>query len=793
MSLLLNTFLLFSVISLSESCCQAGYSYHSRSGDCIPCDSNKWSFAICSEENTYCRICNNGVVSNYRRTCTCGAAYYQDSQYECQQCGDGKYKISPGNNIDSCVHCSAQCANTHKQSTPCTIYADRVCVLCGLGTYKRDFMTCSSCDSDCSASQKETQQCTASSNRQCELCSGDTFKDSDVSCAACLVCTAGQEPSVACSSTSNRQCQSCVVGKSKTNSGDGACSNCIVGKHAATTGLAACNQCATGKYAAATGLANCILCETGKSQAFVEMQQCDFCATGKHAATTGLEACNECATGKHAATTGLAACNECVTGKHAATTGLANCNQCATGKYAATTGLVNCIPCETGKSQASVGMSECQNCAAGKYAATTGLAACTQCEPGKFQASSGMLACDLCAIGKYQHLYEQHSCKVCAAGKFRESRGANSILQCIDCGLDEFSDEGASSCGTCLDQQKSGPGSKTCSLCNAGFFWNSDSFSCAPCHSQTYKVEQGPSVCKSCVGASVFKDSVTVCTPLTIPCVTEQYYKGIVCTKCPRNHTTPPNPQNVILYSDSCVCVAGYEKTHENVCMPCSPGHYAPNINTRCQKSPAGTYVSIMGSVFAQKCPDNWISTSAAASYCVPCPWGTLANVKNTVCVPRSSGAAPVATIQEYQLSFFCMESSTAYRGFLGSATGITKLNTNAWDGDAKAVQLYPEFLNETEHFRYANSCEIGFLHSQPMKCDSDSYAMRMHTYIWECVPCPFGMYKKTQGTSRAECMECSGMHCPHIEQICGAEGKVYVLNTERNSPDLFKTSVGYS
>jgi len=281
-----------------------------------------------------------------------------------------------------------------------------------------------------------------------------------------------------------------------------------------------------------------------------------------------------------------------------------------------------------------------------------------------------------------------------------------------------------------------------------------------------------------------------VCTPLTEPCVTGYYYERIVCTRCPLHHATPPNPQNILLYIDSCVCLAGYEKTQQYQCVPCSHGYYAPDIDTYCRKSPAGTHVSVIGSTFAQACPDNWISTFPGASFCVPCPWGTSAAADHTVCLPKSTGTPPVAQTREYQLGFFCAKSSDLSRGYLPSTGVISKLSSNIWDGDVRIVTLYPNFLRQKEHFQYGATCQVGFLVSTPVNCSPGSYAMRLHAYIWECVPCRFGTYKTTQGTSKAECLDCTGPHCPQIEQACAVSGNVYAPNSQRNAPQHFQTIV---
>jgi hypothetical protein len=236
--------------------------------------------------------------------------------------------------------------------------------------------------------------------------------------------------------------------------------------------------------------------------------------------------------------------------------------------------------------------------------------------------------------------------------------------------------------------------------------------------------------------------------------------------------------------------LAGYEKTQQYQCVPCSPGYYAPDIDTYCQKSPAGTHVSIVGSTFAQACPENWISTFPGASFCVPCPWGTSAAADHTVCLPKSTGTSPAAQTQEYRLGFFCAKSSDLSRGYFPSTGVISKLSSNIWDGDARIVTLYPNFLRQKEHFQYGATCELGFLASTPVNCSPGSYAMRLHAYIWECVPCRFGTYKTTQGTSKAECLDCTGTHCPQIEQTCAVSDSVYVPNAQRNSAQHFQTIV---
>jgi hypothetical protein len=656
---------------------------------------------------------------------------------------------------------------------------------CAAGTYRGQCSggstenPCVSCATTSCAENQHVSLCTNSASNSC------------VNCNRNIACDDGNYLSQ-CSQTSNTDTGTCTICGVEICSGNTRIKDCTGGQTKNT--CAACDttqDCGATKYrsvcdGSSESDSSCVNCDTNVvCGAGTYKSVC----TGNGATTSSCESCpsnsNSPSNSDHIL---FCSCNNGYIGSNGG-----SCVACAQGTYK--TASLECTSCVAGKEYSgTAGQSEsvCQDCTAGKFAALRGTALCTECEPGKYQHEEGQMSCRNSQVGTYQPLSQQESCNICPAGKFRSSENGISISDCQDCGPDQLSGEGASACENCDSDASSAPASSECIRCPPGFFWDNTGFLCSECPFETYKVESGSSDCLPCRGASVFKDSVTPCTQLTEPCATGHYYEGTVCTKCLQNHTTLPNPDNVILYSDACVCTTGHAKNIDRLCLPCSVGSYAPVLNTTCIKSSAGTFVSTTGSTFARQCPRDWVAPSSAADSCVPCLWGTTANIGNTVCVPGMYTTPILPQQFAYQVQIFCVDPLSA--GTMSPAGNeISKMSSSTWNGVQAVVQLYPNFKTESELFQHGVMCEHAFLHSKPVACLGNSFAMRVHSYIWECVSCPIGKYKATTGTAYSECLMCTGISCASTKNYCDDSSNILLQPPARNAVQYFENIQVYS
>jgi len=301
-----------------------------------------------------------------------------------------------------------------------------------------------------------------------------------------------------------------------------------------------------------------------------------------------------------------------------------------------------------------------------------------------------------------------------------------------------------------------------------------------------YKAHVGSAACLSCVKDSVFISADQECTQLTIGCVAGYYYEGLNCLRCPHNHTTPTSP--AIYYRDSCLCMPGFQKVSNSVCTVCPPGFYSPSINSMCISSPRGTMVQFSGSLSFQKCPKNWVSYTTESKSCTPCPFGTYSNSENTLCIPGSENKVTPNVQTEYKIRVFCVDPNSS--GLQSAEFTFVKNSGVSWDLHRQNInQNYPAFVSENASFT-TFTCTTAYLHSTPKTCNFNMFMMRMHSYIWECVSCPVGMYKNTNTFLYSDCKPCSNGFCPELEPLCDANNGIYVLPSNPKYLDNFKNTI---
>jgi len=323
-------------------------------------------------------------------------------------------------------------------------------------------------------------------------------------------------------------------------------------------------------------------------------------------------------------------------------------------------------------------------------------------------------------------------------------------------------------------------------LCDRGNYWVAETSLCTACAVPKYKAHVGSAACLSCVKDSVFISADQECTQLTIGCVAGYYYEGLNCLRCPHNHTTPTSP--AIYYRDSCLCMPGFQKVSNSVCTVCPPGFYSPSINSMCISSPRGTMVQFSGSLSFQKCPKNWVSYTTESKSCTPCPFGTYSNAENTLCIPGSENKVTPNVQTEYKIRVFCVDPNSS--GLQSAEFTFVKNSGVSWDLHRQNInQNYPFFVSENASFT-TFTCTTAYLHSTPKTCNFNMFMMRMHSYIWECVSCPVGMYKNTNTFLYSDCKPCSNGFCPELEPLCDANNGIYVLPSNPKYLDNFKYTI---
>ena len=180
-----------------------------------------------------------------------------------------------------------------------------------------------------------------------------------------------------------------------------------------------------------------------------------------------------------------------------------------------------------------------------------------------------------------------------------------------------------------------------------------------------------------------------VCAKITENCLTENYYEGLNCVRCPHNHTTPTPV--TIYYRDSCMCLSGFEKVSDNMCKPCLIGFYSSQIGQLCIEAPKGAFLRFPGSTMYTICPQNWGLLTVKSSSYTTCVSGTFSSSQNTFCVP---GAVVAVTTHFYSIRVFCINvHSTSLRN------GVLIMQKNSgisWDNSKDSInQYHPNFVRK--------------------------------------------------------------------------------------------------
>jgi len=97
--------------------------------------------------------------------------------------------------------------------------------------------------------------------------------------------------------------------------------------------------------------------------------------------------------------------------------------------------------------------------------------------------------------------------------------------------------------------------------------------------------------------------------------------------------------------------------------------------------------------------------------------------------------------------------------------------------------------MNDNRPFLFQKlplECENTFLHAVPTECPENMFAIRVNSYIWECIHCQKGTYKKTKGTSHSECKICNYEECSEFE-TCEDDNKIFLQASHTDFTDFYK------
>jgi hypothetical protein len=126
----------------------------------------------------------------------------------------------------------------------------------------------------------------------------------------------------------------------------------------------------------------------------------------------------------------------------------------------------------------------------------------------------------------------------------------------------------------------------------------------------------------------------------------------------------------------------------------------------------------------------------------------------------------------QYNIRTFCTDPHRP--GLSNDMVAVWKFNNIKWSAHKDITNLYASFAAENVQFPTAH-CDGSFLHSAPTTCDFNTFAMRIHSYIWECMTCPYGKYKITSSTLYSDCRDCITPHCIH--EVMSCDQGVFITN----------------
>ena len=449
---------------------------------CFPVSNNiRW-------QNSQCMQCPPNSKFE-QEECVCDAGYYRQDT-ACLQCPEGKYKLTAGNDILSCVCPGGQFSPALSASH---------CLSCVNGTYSVPASTtCTFCDAGYSSEFQATtcKVCNvgyySASGGLCTMCAEGKFSSKNAS-TSCNDCSPGHF-----SGAGAYECIACLPGTYSNQNGSKNCSLCPAGKFEASTGSTECMRCEAGQISDAVGASSAQVCEDCHANTYCNDNQIFYCPPGTMSLprSTQLIDCHcKVGFGKRRHDFKCEVCDENfysnrISIQNQFYKGFAGvCKQCP----ANTTSLKGSVSendceCPAGSFKSELTNNECLRCGAGTfklgvtanttttsstpvvtttYEATT--SSSTTPEPstttstttpppitcGQFEFVNSNGECEGCGTGE---ILMGTTCQDCPAGQ--TSTDANS---CVNCPAGKY--EGRGSCRLCQLNQVSDPGSTQCQTC----------------------------------------------------------------------------------------------------------------------------------------------------------------------------------------------------------------------------------------------------------------------------------------------------------------------------------------
>lgn len=499
-------------------------------------------------DSRYCWEMYRSDTSGYIRSkgCHSQSATYMDPQYVqfspwkgSVTCPAGKIPNSGGN---ACVKCAAGTYNPEA--------GGKYCYVCKAGT---------------------TSQAGATSCYTINTCPAGTYLPANT--AVCHQCPRNTFTNT----VGNTECSPCPSGTHTTSTGSTHCVKDVACPPGSFLGAAGCTLCPANTYSAKPNAGSCVKCPKGTAslRGATSCYTINTCPAGTYMEpSSGV--CHSCPVNTFTNTQGSTECSPCPSGTHTKHKGSTHCVPdvtCPPGSFI--NGAAGCTPCPVNTYSNRANSDSCRTCPKGHYTQSTGSTSCLQktfCGPGKFHNGH---VCRACPRNTFDNTVGNTKCKACPGGFETKSPGATRCTKKNNCPAGSFYSEYANSCKKCLKNTfTSKPHQVRCVKCPAGTGTQAEGATrcqkinyckpgkyhngerCEDCPLNTFTDTAGAWKCRKCAwGQITDKKGATSCRDTRqADCTPGNYFNGLVCKDCPRNHFSPTKGMR---YCKK--CAKGYE------------------------------------------------------------------------------------------------------------------------------------------------------------------------------------------------------------------------------------------
>ena len=626
--------------SYADCTCNAGYVRRNGEafylqGGCEACNAGKfWHQNTCQEcpKNTYstleaqtnCISCpahsittSTGMI--HISACSCVAGYQSVADvngetFTCEACEPGTFKNA---SMSKCLPCPAHTYQNHLNASACI-----------------------------SCPENSVQPATGSvSVAECLCMSGYGYATTDLTTPSCQICTSGSFKNT----VGNDECSGCPKGTYSLPSSL-ECLPCANDSFSDTSNSATCKKCPEHAHSliGSTHVSDC-KCSPGYT---LVNGLCEFCPFGFYKEELSNNPCVQCPAGKSTLpqievyqtnytvlSTSQSACKICPYHTFASVwqNGIdVVCELCPensfseVGSYEMSHCLCqsgyeknnnNCVLCQNGTYRSGIGNEPCVQCPLGMVGASTyhgqllifEETSCKSCPKSTYQSGSNCLACPANSVSfmgsssrddcvcKGGYKAGTHGCTACLAGKYKSQNSNN--VSCEVCGINSFSESGATACTSCQPNSESASGSvsRADCICKSGFI--NDNLN--------------PDICVACPKGKFERDNQCVgCNDgFYYPDVPAPYFMDI-CAPCPVNSQSIAGSYS----KQSCQCLPGFLNSVNNTCAACPENSYCPTASSVISCPQNSESVSGMASVRGCTCKSGFFGNASLGSQgCMPC------------------------------------------------------------------------------------------------------------------------------------------------------------------------------